>query len=140
MQYYDEEENQSDNTEPQEDGRNNSVQDEFNGYMPYKKQPNRLATASLICGIVGTVALCGCVAFPLSIILGVSAIALSIYSKKGRPFTGTAIAGLILGILSLLLGIAEGFYMIILNYMLRDPNMAPIFDQIMEQYGVTQAP
>ncbi|MEG0987825.1 MAG: DUF4190 domain-containing protein, partial [Clostridium sp.] len=102
------------------------------------KQVNNMAVVSMLCGIFGSLALCCCIAFPLSIILGVAAISLSILSRKGQPFTGYAITGLVFGILSLVLGVAEGFYMIAINYMLQDPNMAPVFDQILEQYNAMQ--
>lgn len=125
MEYYDDNQNQN--------------QDTKNNIKPPVKQVNNMALISMLCGIIGTLALCCCIAFPLSIILGVAAITLSILSRKGQPFSGYAIAGLVFGILSLILGVAEGFYMIAVNYMLRDPNMAPLFDQIMEQYGATQA-
>lgn len=117
----------------------NNNQDMQNNNKPPVKRVNNMALISMLCGIFGTLALCCCIAFPLSIILGVAAITLSVLSRKGGPFSGYAIAGLVFGILSLILGVAEGFYMIAVNYMLRDPNMAPIFDQIMEQYGATQA-
>lgn len=65
---------------------------------------------------------------------GCGAIILSFLSRKGEPFTGLAIAGLVLGILSLILGVAEGLYMIAINFMLRDPQMSSMFDQILDQY------
>lgn len=130
MEYYDDNKKNEDN---QNENENNRY-----GKKPPVKQVNNMALASMLCGIFGTLTLCACVAFPLSMILGVAAIVLSISSRKGQPFTGYAIAGLIFGIVSLILGVAEGFYMIAVNYMLRDPEMAAIFDQIMEQYGASQ--
>lgn len=131
MEYYDDNKNNEDNQN----------ENEINQYgkKPPVKQVNNMALASMLCGIFGTLTLCACVAFPLSMILGVAAIVLSVCSRKGQPFTGYAIAGLVFGIVSLILGVAEGFYMIAVNYMLRDPEMAAIFDQIMEQYGASQA-
>lgn len=128
MDYYDNNDNQY-NNRPENGG--------YQGNTPGQRQPkppNGMATASLICGIIGTLSLCACIAFPLSIILGVAAIVLSFSSRKGEPFTGLAIAGLVLGIFSLILGVAEGLYMIAINFMLRDPQMSSMFDQILEQY------
>lgn len=123
MEYYDD----NDKEYKEVDGEN----------KPQPKQTNNMAVISMVCGIIGVLALCCCIAFPLSIILGVAAICLSCFSRKGKPFSGYAIAGLVLGIISLLLGVAEGFYIIAINFMLRDPNMAPIFDQLIEQYNAT---
>ncbi len=118
MDYYDSNDNQY--KDGQGNGKNNG---NIPGGRPVR-QPNGTATASLICGIIGTLSLCACIAFPLSIILGVAAIILSFLSRKGEPFTGLAIAGLVLGILSLILGVAEGLYMIAINFMLRDPQIS----------------
>jgi len=46
-------------------------------------RPNTMAVVSMLCGISGTVLLCCCILFPVSILLGVAAIVLSILSKKG---------------------------------------------------------
>ncbi|WP_125143737.1 DUF4190 domain-containing protein [Clostridium transplantifaecale] len=132
MDYYDSNDNQYNNGP--ENGRNQGGKPA--GGPP--KQPNGMATVSLICGIIGVLSLCACIAFPLSIILGVAAIVLSFLSRKGEPFTGMAIAGLVLGILALVLGVAEGLYMIAVNFMLRDPQMSSMFDQILDQYQNAQ--
>lgn len=128
MDYYDSNDNQN-NSKPEHTQNQEGVP---GGRPP--AQRSGTATVSMICGIIGVLSLCACVAFPLSIILGVAAIILSFHSRKGRPFTGIAIAGLIMGILSLLLGIAEGLYLIAFNFMLRDPQLAAMFDQLLEQY------
>ena len=143
MEYYDDNDKEPEeiNQEQQEQETQTSQEPQTSYYAsgnrPQPKPTNRMALASMICGIIGLLALCGCISFPISIILGVAAICLSIFSKKGQPFTGYAIAGLVLGIISLILGVAEGLYIIAVNFMLRDPNMAPIFDQILEQYSGT---
>lgn len=124
MDYYDSNDNQY----------NNKPENHQNREGRPSARPNGTATVSMVCGIIGVLSLCACIAFPLSIILGVAAIILSIQSRKGAPFTGTAIAGLVLGILSLLLGVAEGLYLIAFNFMLRDPQLAAMFDQLLEQY------
>ena len=102
---------------------------------PDVNQPNGTAIASMVCGILGLLLLCCCIAFPLSIILGVAAIVLAILSKKDSPFCGYAIAGLILGIFALLLGVVEFLYLMAVNMLVRDPSWAAVFDEIMEEYS-----
>lgn len=51
---------------------------------PSVNQPNKMAIASMICGIVGILLLCCCVMFPASVLLGVTAIVLAVQSKKGN--------------------------------------------------------
>ena len=97
-------------------------------------QVNGMAVASMLCGITGLLFLCCCIAFPASILLGVAAISLAIMSKKGQPFSGYAIAGLVFGIVALLLGIAECAYLILASTLVRDPQFAPVFDEVMRQY------
>lgn len=97
-------------------------------------QVNRLALWSMFCGVAALLLLCFCILFPFSILLGVTAIVLAILSKKGEPFSGYAIAGLILGILAVLMGIAVFAYLMMINFMLRDPQWAPFFDEVIQQY------
>lgn len=124
MEYYD-------NNDSYRDSEYNTPNDNS------QRNPNKangMAVASMLCGISGVLFLCCCVAFPASILLGVGAISLAIMSKKGEPFSGYAIAGLVFGIVSLLLGIAECAYLILASTMVRDPQFAPIFDEMMRQY------
>ena len=95
---------------------------------------NGMAVASMLCGITGVLFLCGCISFPASILCGVAAISLALLSKQGSPMSGYAIAGLVFGIVSLLLGLAECAYLIAVNALIRDPEFAPIFDEVMQQY------
>lgn len=131
MDYYDENDSNSNNYS--EDTSNQKQFRQYNGAD--RKPTNGMALISMVCGIVGLLALCGCISFPISIILGVAAISLSILSKKGMPFCGLAIAGLVLGILSLIFGFLEGIYIIAVNYILQDPDMMAYFNQMLEQYG-----
>lgn len=98
------------------------------------EQTNTTARFSFLCGLSGVLFLCGCVAFPAAILCGVAAICLAIMSKKGQPFSKYAIFGLMFGILSLLFGILEFGYLIMANILVRDPQFAPIFDEVMQQY------
>lgn len=151
MEYYDDNDNDNQNDPQQEssDGNgwpNDPRQDgeQPGGYQPGSysqggrrppiRKKNSMALASMLCGLFGVVFLFCCL-FPAAILLGVAAIVLSFLSRKGEPFSGLAIAGLVLGILAVLLGVAECAYLIMLNSMLQDPEMAHIFDQILEQYG-----
>lgn len=108
-------------------------QPDSDNHLPRKK-PDGMAVASLLCGLSGTMFLCSCFAFPACILLGVAAVCLSIMSKHGKPFSGYAIAGLILGIISAVLGVAQCAYLLLISSMVRDPQFAPIFDEIMMQY------
>lgn len=101
-----------------------------NGYQP--KPKNGFATASLIVGIFALLSLC-CFAFPLSIIMGVGAVIFAVISKKGQPMYGTAIAGMILGIIAVVLGIGEFIYFMILSTLVKDPANAAIINEFMEQ-------
>lgn len=102
------------------------------GNQPPKKPKNGFATASLVCGIFAVLSLC-CFAFPLSIIMGVGAIAFAVISKKGQPFYGTAIAGIILGAIAVLLGIGEFIYIMAVSSLLKDPENAAIINEFMRQ-------
>lgn len=140
MDYYDDDNNSpEESSQPSSDGQN---QGDRSPQLQQKtaKQPNNMAAVSLICGIIGVLALCFCIAFPVSIISGVAAITLALQSKKGQTFNGMAIAGLILGIFSLVLGIAEFLYLIFINFMLRDPEVTALLDQFLEQYGGFPSP
>lgn len=99
-----------------------------------KKPVNGLAMLSFYCGLSGVLFLCGCIAFPAAILCGAAAIGLSLLSKKGHPFTKYAVFGLIFGILALIFGILECGYLILASALVRDPQFAPIFDEMMQQY------
>ena len=102
-----------------------------NGQAPQKPK-NGFAVVSLICGIFSLLCLC-CFFFPLSIIMGVGAISFAVISKRGMPFYGTAIAGIILGTISILLGIGEFIYFMALSSLLKDPANAALVNEFMQQ-------
>lgn len=139
MDYYDDDNSTEETSQPSSDNRNQGDTSHSLQQKP-AKQPNNMAAVSLVCGIIGILALCFCIAFPVSIISGVAAIVLALQSKQKQPFDGMAIAGLILGIFSLVLGIAECLYLIFINFMLRDPEIAALLDQFLEQYGGFPSP
>ena len=81
-----------------------------------KKGPDSLGIASMVLGIVSIVFACCCCCwkfgFIFSLIAGVVAIVLAIVAKSKAPdhkFSGMAIAGLIMGIIGTLLGVAVMF-------------------------------
>lgn len=93
---------------------------------------NGYATVSMICGIFGILCLC-CFAFPLAIILGVGAVCFAIISKRGQPFYATAIFGIVLGVIAVVLGIGEFVYFMALSSLVKDPANAALINEFMEQ-------
>ena len=136
---------QNEQIPPQNNGQNpywqNGQQPPYNNQPPYwQNQPQRprrakntFATISLISGIFALLTLC-CFAFPLAIICGVGAVCFAVISKKDQPFRGTAIAGIILGVIAVLLGIGEFFYMMTITNLLKDPANAAAFNEFFEQF------
>lgn len=112
-----------------------------NGQPPYwqnqpqrpRREKNSFATISLISGIFALLTLC-CFAFPVAIICGVGAVCFAIISKKGQPFRGTAAAGIILGVIAVLLGIGEFFYVLTITNLMKDPANAAAFNEFFEQF------
>ena len=111
-----------------------------NGQPPYwqnqpqrpRREKNSFATISLISGIFALLTLC-CFAFPVAIICGVGAVCFAI-SKKGQPFRGSAVAGIILGVIAVLLGIGEFFYVLTITNLMKDPANAAAFNEFFEQF------
>lgn len=98
---------------------------------PQPQKPNTLSALSLTAGILGLISCC---VPPLQLLIGAAAIMLAVVSKKGRPFSGLAVAGLILGILSVICSILMFVNFAITMQFMQDPANAEIMDQIMEQY------
>lgn len=97
-----------------------------------KKPKNGFATAAFACGVCAVLDLC-CFTFPLAVIMGMAAIAFAIVSKKGQPMTGTAIAGTVLGVLTVALGIAEFVAFLYLYDLMREPELIPYFNEWFRQ-------
>lgn len=95
---------------------------------------NNMALTSMIIGIFGL--LLACCFPPLQFLLGVTSLLLAIFSKKGKPFHGFAIAGLILSILCILVSIAVIAYFALVYSMMRDPQYAPLFHELYELYQI----
>lgn len=101
-------------------------------YQPYPpKQSNGLALASMIVSIFALITCCiPFLQFPLA----VTAIVLVILSKKGRPLHGFAIAGLVMGIISILMSIFMTFYWGIVISTMNDPEFMSMYNEILEMY------
>ena len=120
---------------------NQQIPPQYNGQPPYwqdqpqrpRREKNSFAAMSLISGIFAILTLC-CFAFPVAIICGVGAICFAIISKRGRAFRGTAIAGIILGVIAILLGVGEFFYALTITNLMKDPANAAAFNQFFEQF------
>lgn len=127
---------------PPQNGQPPYWQNQYNnGQPPYwqnqpqrpRREKNSFATISLISGIFALLTLC-CFAFPVAIICGVGAVCFAIISKKGQPFRGSAVAGIILGVIAVLLGIGEFFYVLTITNLMKDPANAAAFNEFFEQF------
>ena len=118
MSYYDETPSPKEHSDTNETRRNRS---------------RRYATMSMMCGIFAFFSLF--LSFSAAILLGMSANVLFVLSKEeGQPRRGSAVVGLILGVMSTIFGVVEFFCLIQVYHMITDPQYAPFFDQAMELY------
>lgn len=100
-------------------------------FQPTSVKADPFATFALISGVFGLAAFC----FPpAQLLFGAAAVMLSVLSKKGKTFSGMAKAGLILGIISIILSILLFFYFLIAMQMIKDPANAQMVQEIMRQY------
>ncbi|MCI8889691.1 MAG: DUF4190 domain-containing protein [Hungatella sp.] len=104
------------------------------GSMPYPqppKQRNNMALASMIFGILSLLACCiPFIQFPLAVV----AIVLVILSKKKQPFSGFAIAGLVMGIISIVISILMTLYWGTVLSMMNDPEFMDIYNEMLKTY------
>lgn len=91
-------------------------------------QRNNMAVASMIVGIFAL--LTSCCSF-VGFILSVVGIVLVILSKKGKPLSGFAIAGLVLSILGLVFTILFFAYWILVLNIMKDPQWGPMMNEMM---------
>lgn len=123
---------QNDSWNNQQYWQNNSPNNQQywqNGQPPKKR--NNLALASMIVGIFALITCCvPFIQFPLA----VTAIVLVILSKKKQPLSGFAIAGLVMGILAILLSIVMLLYWGAYLQLMNDPEFSKILDEMMEMY------
>ena len=115
---------------PPQNGQPPYWQNQYNnGQPPYwQNQPQRPRREK------NSFATICCFAFPVAIICGVGAVCFAIISKKGQPFRGTAAAGIILGVIAVLLGIGEFFYVLTITNLMKDPANAAAFNEFFEQF------
>lgn len=98
---------------------------------PDPQKPTASAAMSLVSGIFAMVSCC----FPpTQLLFGAAAIMLAIISKKGGPFSGISIAGLVLGILSVICSILMFINFVVTMQLMQDPANAQIVNQVIEQY------
>ena len=136
---------QSDNSQPQNNDQNNNQNDYQNNYQndyqnnyqnnyqyeAPQKETNRLAVASMIVGIFAMLTCCiPFIQFPLAVVT----IVLVILSKKGKPFNGFAVAGLVLGILAVIISIGMTIYWGVLISLMKDPEFMSIYNSLLESY------
>lgn len=92
-----------------------------------------MATASMLLGLMGVMLSCSCSLFPGAVAFGVAAVATAVLSKKGRPFRGTAILGMLLGIIAIIVGVIEFIYLVMLTSAMKNPAYVPFFNQVFDQ-------
>ncbi|MCI9105111.1 MAG: hypothetical protein HFG56_05955 [Lachnospiraceae bacterium] len=95
------------------------------------KKTNPFAFFSLAVGIF---ALFACVSPPMQLLLGASALMAAYFSKNGRPMTGPAIAGTIMGICGILSSFVFLAFYIFTIRMFNDPNYVAMHRELMRQY------
>lgn len=99
--------------------------------QPPKKENNPMAVTSMVLGIFSIISCC---ASPLAVLLGIGGIVLAILSKKGKPMSGFAIAGVVLSAVGLVISLAFFAYYLFVLSMMKDPRYASFFNEILEQY------
>ena len=95
------------------------------------KRPNTFAFFSLAVGIF---ALFACVSPPMQLLLGASALMAAYLSRNGRPMTGPAIAGTVMGICGILSSFVFLAFYVLTIRMLDDPNTVAMQREILQQY------
>ncbi len=104
---------------------------------PPPKQPaNNMAVTSMVLGIVSLLVSCCCfpVGFIIGFALGMGGLVLAVLSKKGKPFSGYAIAGLVLSILGICGSLFIFICYVITANLMKDPEYAALFNEILRQY------
>lgn len=101
---------------------------------PQKPAPQPPSTMAVLSMVLGIFSLVICCVPPLQLLLGAVSIFLAILSKKGRPFSGFAIAGLVMGILSIICSILVFLYFLLVMRMMQDPQYASMFQDLLKQY------
>lgn len=105
--------------------------------QPAPKPPvNNLAVTSMVLGIVSLLVSCCCfpVGFIIGFALGMGGLVLAVLSKKGKPFSGYAIAGLVLSILGICGSLFIFICYLITANLMKDPEYAALFNEILRQY------
>ena len=83
---------------------------------------------------VGVFALFACISPPMQLLLGAAALMAAYMSRNGRPMTGPAVAGTIMGICGILCSfLFLGFYIFTIR-MLDNPDYVAMQRELMRQY------
>lgn len=126
--------NQQNNQSYWQNGQQASPQYWQNG-QPYGQPPrrrNNLALASMIFGIFSLLTSCiPFIQFPLAVV----SIVLVILSKKKQPLDGFAIAGLVMGIISVVISILMTIYWGYFFTLMNDPEWIDMYNEIMQRYS-----
>lgn len=95
-----------------------------------------MAVTSMVLGIVSLLVSCCCfpVGFIIGFALGMGGLVLAVLSKKGKPFSGYAIAGLVLSILGICGSLFIFICYLITANLMKDPEYAALFNEILQQY------
>ena len=126
---------QSDNSQPQNNDQNNNKngkgRNNLRGILTLVAWALVLTVASMIVGIFAMLTCCiPFIQFPLAVVT----IVLVILSKKGKPFNGFAVAGLVLGILAVIISIGMTIYWGVLISLMKDPEFMSIYNSLLESY------
>ena len=112
----------------------NSSGNQWQNNQPYGQPPrqhNGKALASMIFGILALVACCvPFIQFPLAVV----AIVLVILSQNRQPLPGFAIAGLVLGIIAIIMSIAMTIYWGYAFSLMNDPEFIQMYNDMMNMY------
>ncbi|MCI8659949.1 MAG: hypothetical protein HFG54_06855 [Lachnospiraceae bacterium] len=84
--------------------------------------------------IVGVFALFACMSPPMQLLFGSTALIIAYLSRQGRPMSGPAVAGTIMGICGILCSfVMLGFYVLTIR-MMDNPDFVAMQREIMKQY------
>lgn len=121
---------------PHQPTPNYHYQNEPSSQMP-KTPTDPMAAASLGLGSFSLLLSCCCfpVGFIIGFVLAMIGLVLAILSKKGKPFSGFAVAGLVISILGICESLFLFFCYLLTAQLMKNPEFAPLINELMEQYS-----
>ena len=87
---------------------------------------------SLASGIFALLSLCGFF-FPLAIVLGVGAVLLAVLAKRQDALSAPSVIGIVLGVISVVLGAAEFAFLLYFFDLLKEPQNIALFNQLFQE-------